>query len=190
MWNAGRQTRHQLWCDFASQSLQTAGVEASEGKCVTKIGPPSKVENGQVVYQLLVVKPAAAASAGNVGLRFCVPTSVWRVARRKVKSGKRLMTEGKLPIEYISRLQVMLLMPRPNPNNKSALELDGSQLGTMFCIVLFCFVFSVLHWFMIFIGLLLSIQCLSLGVSSCFPDFYAVLWFDLVLSVFFFTDVL
>jgi hypothetical protein len=132
LWNAGRQTRHQLWCDFASQSLQTAGVEASEGKCVTKLGPPTKVDNGHVVYQLLVVKPAAAASAGSVGLRFCVPTSVWRVARRKVKSGKRLMTEGQLPIEYISRLQVMLLMPRQNPNNKSSLELDGSQLGTMF----------------------------------------------------------
>lgn len=131
MCDAGRQTRHQLWCDFASQSLQTAGVEASEGKCVTKLGPPTKVENGHVVYQLLVVKPAAAASAGSVCLRFCVPTSVWRVARRKVKSGKRLMTEGQLPIEYISRLQVMLLMPRQNPNNKSSLDLDGSALSPM-----------------------------------------------------------
>ena len=149
LWTAGRQTRHQLWCDFAGQSLQTAGVEASEGKCVTKLGPPTKIDNGHVVYQLLVVKLAAAASAGNVGLRFCVPTSVWRVARRKVKSGKRLMTEGQLPIEYISRVQVMLLMPHQNGNHW---ELSGSQLGTNFAhfsqifVLNVCYVPCLRHW--------------------------------------------
>jgi hypothetical protein len=67
-----------------------------------------------------------AVSEGQKGLRFATPTSVWRVARRKVKTGRRLMVEGRLPVEFLSHLQVMLLTPEASEDH--GVRLFGSKL--------------------------------------------------------------
>lgn len=127
MCNAGRQARHALWIDYAIKQLKDSGADSSEASLATKIGPPTTMKDGQISYQLLVVRPGVAVSEGQKGLRFATPTSVWRVARRKVKTGRRLMVEGRLPVEFLSHLQVMLLTPEASEDH--GVRLFGSSLS-------------------------------------------------------------
>ena len=116
---ATRQSRHALWCDFAARSLAKVDPEAA-AHC-TKIGPPVTMEDGKISRQLLVIRPNAVVVEGQNDLRFAVPINVWRVARKTVKSGRKLLAEGKLPVEFISELQVLLLTPQKSSEEGCAL---------------------------------------------------------------------
>lgn len=123
--SAGRQSRHSLWANYSERILKALGKDAAASK-LNSIGPPSLV-NGVTQYQLVVVKPCQANTTWSP-LRFGIPLTVWRVARRTVKTGRKLLPAGKMPMEYLAHLHVLLLAPGESKQSGITV-LEGTRLG-------------------------------------------------------------
>ena len=139
--SGARQSRFSLWANFSDRVQAKAAEEAmTDGvKAIKRIGAPTTVEEGVIKHQLLVVKPAKASMEGLNPLRFATPTNVWRVARRTAKTGRKVYPQGRLPVEFLNCIHVVLLSPQDVGSNQ--IKLKGSQLGWhqfMFHHFLFC----------------------------------------------------
>lgn len=125
---SGRVSRHALWCDYSSRCVSAANGQGAQA--VTKIGPPGEGgPDGSGKYQLLVIKPQSASMSGINQLRFGVPTSVWRVARRTVRTGKKVLPDGRLPVELLSQVHICLLCPHASASDPDAVILKGTFLS-------------------------------------------------------------
>ena len=123
--HAGRQSRFALWAAYSDRCVEAS--EAGGAAKIVKIGPAVKPDaSGFLPRQLLVVRPDQASCSSSNSLRFATPISVWRVARKTVKSGRRYLPDMHLPVSLLTKVQVLLLTPYESKNE--SWHLRGSRL--------------------------------------------------------------
>ena len=146
--NAGRQSRFALWAAFSDRVLDSASdAKGAVGK-VVKLGPAcQKDAAGFVRRQLLVVKVESTPGTGSNPLRFATPTSVWRVARKTGKSGRRYLPDANLPVSLLAQVQVLLLTPKESSSKPGHFHLLGSTFGTNMFYFFYFFIFFFIDFY-------------------------------------------
>lgn len=148
--SAMRQSRFALWAAFADKVVDAA-EDSSVAAKIVKLGPPTEKDSeGVVKRQLLVVKPEIASSSLVNQLRFATPTSVWRVARKTVKAGRRYLPDSRFPASLIAQVQVMLLTPHETSKGSGVYRLRGSSLvvNILNCIFHYFPLLSICNYFL------------------------------------------
>lgn len=113
-----RQSRHTMWMNFQervfSDIKQQHEAEGGEGNVkgaqpIQKLGPCAVHREHGRHFQLLVVRPFAAAAASG-GLRFGLVTAAWR-CNRSSKSKQKMVPQEPIPFHMLTTIHVLLLMP-------------------------------------------------------------------------------